>query len=244
MSLPFPDCTGQGVRIAVVDSGVHPEHPHIDASRLEPGVAIAADGTIDDAPDAATDRLGHGTAVMAAIQEKAPGAICLPIRVFREELKTSAAALVAAIRWAIDQRADIVNLSLGTTNAAHRAAFQQAAEAALDAGVLIVAAYEANEVPCFPGALPQVLGVRLDWDCPRERYRMDAAGDPPLIAASGYPRPIPGVPPRRNLYGISFAVAQVSGFAALACERAGSRVPGRAAEIRRLLMREEARLFP
>jgi len=36
------------------------------------------------------------------------------------------------------------------------------------------------------------------------------------MIASGYPRPIPGVQPRRNLYGISFAVAQASGFAARA----------------------------
>jgi hypothetical protein len=35
-----------------------------------------------------------------------------------------------------------------------------------------------------------------------------------LFLASGFPRPIPGVPPERNLQGVSFAVANVTGFLA------------------------------
>jgi len=35
-----------------------------------------------------------------------------------------------------------------------------------------------------------------------------------VYRASGWPRPIPGVPPLRNLNGISFAVANVTGILA------------------------------
>ena len=59
--------TGRGIRIAIIDSGVQPGHDHIDASRLLPGAPIAGDGTIDMAPEATLNRLGHGTAVTAAI---------------------------------------------------------------------------------------------------------------------------------------------------------------------------------
>ncbi|MFT3968195.1 MAG: hypothetical protein QM690_20180, partial [Sphingobium sp.] len=83
---------------------------------------------------------------------------------------------------------------------------------------LLVAAREANGAPCYPGSLPDVLGVAVDWDMARDRYRLEGGGQLRAVAASGYPRPIPGVQPRRNLHGISFAVAQVSGFAALASE--------------------------
>jgi len=232
--LPFAGRTGAGLTIAVIDSGVHPEHPHIDAGRLLPGVVVLADGGIETGTEAVLDRLGHGTAVTAAIQEKAPEALCLPVRVFREALKTSATALVAAIRWSIGNGADIVNLSLGSVNMAHRAAFSAVADEALAAGVVLVAARDADGVPCYPGALPQVIGVALDWECPRERFGACGAGG---FSASGYPRPIPGVPPRRNLNGISFAVAQMSGFAALAAEASG-RDPGRADAVRRALLRE------
>lgn len=230
--LPFPGRTGRGVRIAVIDSGVHPDHPHITADRIGPGVAILRDGTIETGSDATLDKLGHGTAVTAAIQEKAPDALCLPVRVFGDALKTSAAALIAAIRWSIDQRVDLINLSLGSPNAAHEPVFAQVADEAAAAGILLIAAREANETPCWPGALPQVLGVGLDWDVPRETY-CEAGG---VLFASGYPRGIPGVPQRRNLYGISFAVAQMTGFAALALEElAAPPVPGRAERIRQAL---------
>lgn len=213
------------VRIAVIDSGVHPGHPHIRAARLAPGMAFARDGSgIEDA-DATLDRLGHGTAVTAAIQELAPDAICVPVRVFHEALRSSASALVAAIRWAVAERVDLVNLSLGTVNPAHRALFETVAEEATEAGVALIAAREAGAEPCYPGSLDAAIGVALDWDCPRERCGMLPGG---VLAASGHPRPIPGVEQRRNLHGISFAVANLTGLAARACEAIPAELRGRA----------------
>lgn len=227
---PFAGLTGRGVRIAIIDSGVHPDHPHIDAARLAGGVTVAKDGTVappeEDEGGVPLDRLGHGTAVTAAIQEKAPDAHCLSVRVFHDSLKTTAAALIVAIDWCVDQRVDLINLSLGSTNSAHRDGFARAVERARAAGALLIAAREANDIACYPGALPQVVGVGLDWECPRECYRVEAVGESTVFVASGYPRPIPGVPLRRNLYGISFAAAQMTGFAARACEHLGTQSAG------------------
>jgi subtilisin family serine protease len=182
---------------------------------------VLPDGAVVEGEDVWLDRLGHGTAVTAAVQEKAPEALCIPVRVFRDALKASAAALIAAIRWSVALKVDVINLSLGSVNEAHRAAFAAVVEEAAAAGVVIVAAREANGAPCYPGSLDGVIGVDVDWDCPRTGYGVRWDGDSPIFHASGYPRPIPGVPPQRNLYGVSFAVAQVSGFAARACERLG-----------------------
>jgi hypothetical protein len=43
---------------------------------------------------------------------------------------------------------------------------------------------------------------------------VDGADGALILRASGYPRPIPGVPPERNLKGLSFAVANATGFLA------------------------------
>lgn len=196
------------VRIAIIDSGVHPDHPHIDAARLLPGFAVARDGAEREADT--VDSLGHGTAVTAAIMEQAQDALCLPIRVFHDGLRTSARALVSAIDRAVEARVDMINLSLGTLNPAHGTAFAAALERAEEAGVLIIAARDVDGQPCYPGSLDGVLGVSLDWDCPRETYVVRDG----IIHASGHPRPIPGVAQRRNLYGVSFAVANVSGIIA------------------------------
>jgi hypothetical protein len=71
-------------------------------------------------------------------------------------------------------------------------------------------------VEWLPGSLPGVLGVQVDWSCPRDRFRVAAAGDGVVFRASGFARPVPGVDPRRTLHGISFAVANMSGFLARA----------------------------
>lgn len=196
------------IRIAIIDSGVHPDHPHIDAARLLPGMAVAKDGTINELDS--SDALGHGTAVTAAIQDQAPQALCLPIRVFHGSLRTTVRALTTAIDVAVTARVDLINLSLGATNPAHHALFAAAADRALAAGILIVAARDTDGIACYPGCLDQVTGVSLDWDCARDRYDVREGA----LHASGHPRPIPGVPQRRNLYGVSFAVANMTGIMA------------------------------
>jgi subtilisin family serine protease len=196
-------------RIAVIDSGVFANHPHIRAERLLPGVAIAADGTIDASEDAAVDRLGHGTAVTAAIQELAPDADILPIRVFRDGLRASARALTTAIIWAAQQGAGVINCSLGTTNAAHAALFAEAVARA-GASLIVAPAAGPDDAPCLPGQCVGVIAVGLDWDLPRGVVRVVDG----IHYATGYPRPIPGVEQRRNLHGVSFATAQVSGLIA------------------------------
>ncbi len=232
----FADATGRGVKIATIDSGVAPQHPHLRA--VVAGASVQSDGTIRVGLEHAVDHLGHGTAVMAAIQEKAPGADYVAVKVFHDDLRTNAATLLRAIDWCIAQGVGVVNLSLGTMNGAHRDAFAAIAGEASAAGCLLVAARQANGQPCYPGALPTVLGVDVDWCCPRETYRCVAIADEITFIASGYPRPVPGVPPARNLHGISFAVANMTGFVALACQLAGAdgEPQGRLFRVRQVLM--------
>jgi subtilisin family serine protease len=198
------------VRIAVIDSGVFPAHPHIAAARLLPGVMVLPDGTIETGDDAAIDRLGHGTAVAAAIQEFAPDADIVPIRVFREALRASALALTTAIIWAADHGADVINCSLGTTNPAHAALFDAAVARGGGRAQIVAPGAGPDGAPCWPGQCAGIIRVGLDWDLPRGTVQVTGA----IHYACGYPRPIPGVEPRRNLHGISFATAQVSGWIA------------------------------
>ena len=98
---------------------------------------------------------------------------------------------------------DIVNLSLGTENPAHRESFVRA----LGDDLLVVSAGSA-----LPGSLPGVIGVAPDADCPRDAFRYHDG----MFYASPYPRPIPGVPVESNLHGTSFAVANMTGLVARA----------------------------
>ena len=203
--------TGRGIRIAVIDSGIHPDHPHIGA--IEPGVAFDASGV--EGTDT-IDRVGHGTAVAAAIHEKAPDATLIAVKIFDRGLVTTGAALVSAIRWSIDAGAHLINLSLGTTNTDRRAELESVVADAYDNRRSIVAAAPTAEHLWLPGALHTVIAVELDWTCPREECVLIRQEDGRIrIRASGYPRPIPGVSPEQNVKGQSFAVANATGLFAL-----------------------------
>jgi len=202
--------SGLGVRVAVVDSGLAAGHPHVGI--VAEGIRIGRNGEEDDDW---SDRIGHGTAVAAVIREKAPGVELFAVRVFERELTTTADALALAIRRAADHRCQLINLSLGTANRAHTDHLSRAVRYAADHGALVISALELDGTPWLPGSLEGVLGVRLDWSCPRHEVRLVQEGGGPIRAvASGFPRPIPGVPPERNLKGISFAVANVTGILA------------------------------
>lgn len=191
------------VRLAVIDSGINPRHPHV--GEIAGGVAIGPDGETSDY----IDYLGHGTAVAAAIREKAPGALLYAVKVFGRSLTARSDTIIHALEWCIEHEMHIVNLSLGTDNAKRRGRFEELIARAREAGVIAVAARA-----YLPGCLPGVVGVDLDWECPRETYRCVFEDSRPIFMASGYPRPLPGVPVEHNLKGISFAVANMAGFVA------------------------------
>lgn len=170
------------------------------------GIEIRPEGLFDNT----IDLLGHGTAVTAAIQEKAPTADIFVVRIFHRELSSTIVQLTAGIQWALDQRVDFISLSLGTANASHRERLEPLVERAAVQGCRIVSARHVGGVPAYPGCMATVLGVESDPHVARDKvvFRDDIA------IASPYPRPIPGLPPERNLSGISFAVANVTGYLA------------------------------
>ncbi|MDB4875618.1 MAG: hypothetical protein JWM41_2064 [Gemmatimonadetes bacterium] len=209
---PFAGRSGHGVLVAVLDSGIHAAHPHVNGVQGGVSFAGAADGD-------SVDRIGHGTAVAAAIREKSPDVDLLAVKVFDQRLVTNVDVLARAIEWAAEQGAHIINLSLGTANAANAERLAAAVDFAAQRGALIVSAREAGEVEWFPGSLAGVAGVVADAACERDALEVTSrADDLPIFHASPYPRPIPGVPVERNLAGVSFAVANVTGFLARAVE--------------------------
>lgn len=198
------------VRIAVIDSGVHATHPHVNG--VAGGVSIMPDGR--EAADF-IDRLGHGTAVTAAIREKAPDAEIYSVKVFHDSLATRIDSLIHALDWSARNSVHLINLSLGTDNPEHEPVLRAAVERLMGQGIKLIAAYEDSGVRWLPGSLAGVIPVVVDWDCPRDEYRTSLLPDGrTLYHASGFPRPIPGVAPERNLKGISFAVANVTGLLA------------------------------
>lgn len=147
---------GEGVTIAVVDSGVDVDHEDL-AANIVSGVACRDTGgdaaLCAGSPD---DDDGHGThvaGIAAAIDDNrtgiagvAPDASILPVKVLFRACPDcgptgSAPDVAAAVRWATDQGADVINLSLGsTTNSVFGPGFVDAIRYAWDRGAIPVVA--------------------------------------------------------------------------------------------------------
>ena len=112
-----------------------------------------------------------------------------------------------AIDWCLEHKIDVINLSLGTLNAEHRGAFEDAIARTQKAGAVIVSALEINGQAALPGSLAGVIGVA---EASTDEYEGFERYGKVVFAAPPFPRDIPGVPRERNLRGVSFAVARIS----------------------------------
>lgn len=110
---------GTGILVAVVDTGVDLTHPDLAANIVGPGADL-----VDPAgADGAQDENGHGTHVAgiiaavagngAGIAGVAPEARLLPVRVLDKKGSGTTKQIADGIRYAADQGAQVINLSLG-----------------------------------------------------------------------------------------------------------------------------------
>ncbi len=209
------------LRVALLDSGVAKDHPHLAGCHLS-GFSLDAgpDGAWVEGRDF-SDRTGHGTACAAAFFRGCPSASLLAVRLLDEELRTTSAHLAAGIGRAVERGADLIVLSLGSRAAEARAVLAAAVDEARAAGVICVASAHPRGATLWPADLPTVISAAAHRSCPAaDVYR--APGPLPRYVASGWPRPIEGRPPTDNLYGPSFAAVHVAARLANLLEEAPS----------------------
>lgn len=99
------------VKVAVIDSGLSDEHKIFSTERLDEKSYDFVDAVSD-----LTDPIGHGTAVTGIIEECTPDNVqILALRVFNEEGLTTDSLVCTAIQYAIENNANIINMSFGGT---------------------------------------------------------------------------------------------------------------------------------
>ncbi|MGX5634020.1 S8 family peptidase [Bacillus thuringiensis] len=155
---------GATVKIAVIDSGVDPNHPDLVEKIRDPINFSSND------PNDYIDRTGHGTfvaGIAAAVTDNKLGiasasyntAHIIPIRVIDSEGFTTTTAVVKGIVYAIEKNAHVINMSFG--GPIYIQAEQLAVEQAWERGIVIVASggNNGNEQANYPSGFNFVLGV-------------------------------------------------------------------------------------
>lgn len=228
--------TGQGIRIALIDTGVDLEHPDLKGQ---------IDYSENLAPEPGDHNLAdmHGTAVAGVLSARpdngigiagiAPAADVLALRACWPEQPNALAArcnsftLALALNQAIRMNARIINLSL---SGPEDPLLKMLIEKALAKNIIVIAAVPGNPLAGgFPANIPGVIAVnQLDPD-------RNADGN--QIAAPG--RDILTTLPHESydfMTGSSFATSHVAGLAALLLQL---HPDWRAAEIKRQLLHPE-----
>ncbi|MEU9116604.1 S8 family serine peptidase [Streptomyces sp. NPDC048483] len=221
---------GQGVKVAVVDTGVDKDNKQLaSAFGSGGGLSIAGGGKPYQ------DQVGHGTKVAGIIAARpmegsgftgiAPGATIVPFKTTNSEKGSTANDLAKAIDKAVAQHVDVINISQGTDASRDRLVpLEAAVKNAEDNGVLIVASAgnggaDGGEKNMWPAAYSEyhsnVLAVAAS-DRNNERAPFSQSGAFVNIAAPGVSM-VSTVPDGGNCVdqGTSFAAPYAAGAAAL-----------------------------
>ena len=152
--------TGQGITVAVVDSGVDAGHPAVGA--VDRAVALQWDADEDEVTSTEgphEDLFGHGTACAGIIRRAAPDVTLWSVRVLGSRMTGKGAVFAAGLRWAIAQGAQVVNVSLSTRREDYFGLFHEIADEAAFAGVVLVCAANNVPAPTFPAQFSSVISV-------------------------------------------------------------------------------------
>ncbi|MFG2735473.1 S8 family serine peptidase [Streptomyces harbinensis] len=185
--------TGDGITVAVIDSGVDPTLPELQGQVLD-GTDVRTDPQGADA-----DSSGHGSDMAAliagtgaggGIQGLAPGVKILPIRTSSSAIDFDNSARIAeSIDYAVSHGAQILNISLGNVESGPgRAALVESVTEAVRQGVLIFAGTGNDGAglngAAIPAALDGVVGVGA-VDSSGERSSYSTYGPQVALAAPG-----------------------------------------------------------
>lgn len=175
--------TGNGVTVAIIDSGLYTAHEDFKQEQISSySKNLLGDGSHTEAYD--RDQKGHGTFVASQIAPLTNNSIglagtasgvelmilrciaetgsdCFPYSDIYDANSGSVAVVAGAIRYAADNGADVINLSLGTKSTVNSTTLQDAITYASNKGVIIVAAAgnDGTSAMFYPANNEHVIGV-------------------------------------------------------------------------------------
>jgi subtilisin family serine protease len=172
--------SGIGVRVAVVDSGIEGDHPDLEGSvEVDAGIVVSPgdDGELTVVAGAHGDSFGHGTACAGIIHSIAPDARITSVKVLGLSVGATSEVFLKGLSWAVEQRFDVINLSLGTRKRDWALAFYELCDRAYFQGSFLVTAANNIQRESFPSLYASVASVACNLS--KDPFRFHFNPDPP-----------------------------------------------------------------
>lgn len=208
----------QGVPIAIIDSGIDPDHKDL-AEKIQAGYNAFEDNEAYD------DEHGHGThvaGIAGAITNNLDGIAgvswynpLLAVKSLDHHAEGNSLSIAKGIVWAVDNGAKVINLSLGDSH--NSEIMYEAIRYAYEKDVVLIAASGNDnvETPMYPAAYPEVLAVAA-VDPHRERAVFSNYGYHIDVSAPGEHIPSTYLDNQYVIMsGTSMAAPHVAGLAGL-----------------------------
>jgi subtilisin len=207
--------SGEGVRVCILDSGVERDHPLVGSLDGAVAVAIQENGDLVVEKDSEGDLCGHGTACAGIVRSLAPGCALFSVRVLGAGYTGSGPALLAGLRWAVEEGFDVINMSLSTTKREFAATLHELADLAYFRRAMLVASAHNMPVESFPWRFASVVSVGSHEEAERLAFFYNPT--PPVeFFARGLDVDVAWLGGGRlRVTGNSFATPHMSGLCAL-----------------------------
>src|SRR5690625_1583948 len=106
---------GHNIVVAVIDTGVDVSHPALQGALAPNGYDfVDNDSDPSEVGTEADPAYGHGTVVAGIVDRKSTRATILPVRALEADGTGDVLNVVRAVYYAVEQGADVINLSLGS----------------------------------------------------------------------------------------------------------------------------------
>ena len=186
--------TGQGVVVAVVDSGVNYHHLDLADHLWDGGAEFPHHGydIVNDDDDPMDDK-GHGTHVAGIVcgdgtsgsqTGVAPDATLMCVKTTAADGFGGAVNIAGGMEWAVEHGCDLINLSQGMAGAgiADKEIFRRTCEAILDAGIVALVCAGNEGLSILQMAYPIPNNVRVPASCPPPYLDPDQMANPGALS--------------------------------------------------------------
>lgn len=214
--LAWGGATGEGVVVAVVDSGIDAGHPAVGNVARSISIDRVGENFEVNEHAEAGDSVGHGTACAAIIRFFAPKAELVSVRVLGPNNRASGRAFLKALEWITAEQIDVVNLSLSSRSDELFPIFHDIVDEAYFRRCLLVSA--ASNTPgeaSYPSLFSSVVSV-ASHDIPDPWTYFYNPNPPVEFGAWGVNVPVAWLGGGQIVAsGNSFAAPHIAGLAAL-----------------------------